>query len=145
MATTAYTIGFYLSRASRSMRYYVDRLFEDSEFPEVSMGYIGVLLELHREDDRTISDLSRAVRLEKSTMTGLIERMVRAGLIVREQDENDRRAHRIRLTERGREVRPLLDRVLSRSYSDLTRGLSNKDIEKTKQVLSRIIENAAAK
>jgi len=145
MDTTAYTIGFHLSRASRTMRYYVDRLFAESEMGDVSMGYIGVLLALYDEDGRTMSDLSREVRLEKSTMTGLIERMVRTGLIVRKQDENDRRAQRIWLTERGRDVRPGVGRVLERSYSDLTEGLSGKEIDKAREVLSTIIENACGK
>lgn len=145
METRAYLIGFYLSRTAFAMKQYVNRLLQESGMGEVSMGFIGVLLELYRADGQTLTELGEAVKLEKSTMTGLIDRMVRAGLVTREADPADRRVLRVWLTERGKRIQAGIGRVLGRSYQDLTRGLSEKEIGRMEKMLAHIIENANRK
>lgn len=110
--------------------------------PEVSMGFIGVLLDLYRADGQTISELGEAVRLEKSTMTGLVDRMVKAGMVTREPDPADRRVQRVWLTERARQFQSGVTRVLAKSYQELTAGIARSDIVKMEKLLARIIDNA---
>ncbi len=44
------------------------------------------------------------LKVRPSTATGIVDRLVRDGLVTRERDEMDRRRVRIRLTERGLQV-----------------------------------------
>jgi MarR family transcriptional regulator, organic hydroperoxide resistance regulator len=106
------------------------------------MGFIGVLLALYRADGQTISELGETVSLEKSTMTGLIDRMVRAGLVNREADPADRRVLRVWLTERGKQVQTGIGKVLGQSYQDLTSGVADKEVEKVERILGHIIDNS---
>ena len=109
---------------------------------EVSMGFIGALLSLYEADGQTLSELSEAVSLEKSTMTGLIDRMVKAGLVTRESDASDRRVLRVWLTPQGKEVQSGVDKVLAQAYKDLTRGMADKEIDKIEKTLAHLIDNA---
>jgi DNA-binding MarR family transcriptional regulator len=143
MDDKAYTLGFYLSRSSLAMSQYVNRLLKESGLSEVSMGFVGVLLSLYHLDGQTISELGEAVRLEKSTMTGLIDRMVKAGLITREPDADDRRVLRARLTARGWEIEGELARVLAKSYKELTLGVPAGEIEEVQRVLMNVIANSS--
>jgi MarR family transcriptional regulator, organic hydroperoxide resistance regulator len=43
----------------------------------------------------TLKELTRAVGLSQSTVSGIVERLERAGLVQRKTDENDRRFTRI--------------------------------------------------
>ena len=142
METRAYMIGFILSRASRAMKYHVDKSFKETDLGEVSMGFIGVLLELYRADGQTISELGEAVSLEKSTMTGLIDRMGKAGLVTRETDPADRRVLRIWLTSKGKNIQADVAKVLCESYKKLTSGIAEKDVLKIEKLLGHMIENA---
>jgi MarR family transcriptional regulator, organic hydroperoxide resistance regulator len=142
MERKAYNLGFHLSRCSLAMRGHVNRLLKDAGFAEVSMGFVGVLMTLYEEDGRTISAVGEKVSLEKSTMTGLIDRMAKAGLITRETDQTDRRVLRVWLTARGREVQTGIARVLAASYKELTSGLSAREIEHVESALLRVIANA---
>jgi len=142
METKAYMIGFYLSRASLAMRQHVNRLLKEAGHGDVSMGYIGALLSLYRADGRTISELGEEVSLEKSTMTGLIDRMEKAGLVTREPDPADRRALRIWLTDKGRSIQVTVGKVLAQSYKDLTKGVSDKEVERMQKLLTHIINNS---
>jgi DNA-binding MarR family transcriptional regulator len=125
------------------MSQYVNRGLKEAGLADVSMGFVGVLLALYRNDGRTISELGEAVSLEKSTMTGLIDRMVKAGLITREPDASDRRVLRVWLTDRGRAVQPGVARVLGQSYKELTRGISVGEVERIQEVLMNVIANAS--
>jgi DNA-binding MarR family transcriptional regulator len=142
MEIKAYNLGFHLSRGSLAMRQHVNRLLKDAGLTEVSIGFVGVLIALYEKDSQTISALGEKVSLEKSTMTGLIDRMVKAGLITRKADAHDRRVLRVWLTARGRELEVELRQVLARSYKDLTRGLAAGDISKVETVLKRVVANS---
>ncbi len=144
METKAYMIGFFLSRSSLAMKQHVNLLFKEEGMEDVSMGFIGVLLELYKGDGRTISELGDSVSLERSTMTGLIDRMAKADLVTREPDPADRRALRIWLTERGTRIQPVVAKVLGQTYRDLTSGIGDKDVEKVEKLLGRIIDNASS-
>ncbi len=62
-----------------------------------------VLAALYRcEDGLKMSELSSALRVSNGNVTGIIERLVGEGLVVREAIPGDRRAMRVRLTSDGR-------------------------------------------
>ncbi|WP_231119129.1 MarR family winged helix-turn-helix transcriptional regulator [Rhodovulum sp. MB263] len=65
-------------------------------------GQFMVLLELWREDGLTQRDLVERLDVEQATIANTLNRMERDGLILREPDAADRRARRVRLTERAR-------------------------------------------
>ncbi len=64
-----------------------------------------LLAQLERvEDGLLLGELSRRMMVSNGNMTGLVERLVRSGLIERNLSEADRRAVRVRLTADGRRV-----------------------------------------
>ncbi len=81
--------------------------------------------------DLSLSSLSERIRAQNSTVTGIIDRMEREGLAVRERSTSDRRVVYIRLTTKGRQlakdiqVEPMeiLRMVLSTLSRDDTRDL----------------------
>ncbi|HVW40608.1 MAG TPA: MarR family transcriptional regulator [Amycolatopsis sp.] len=51
-----------------------------------------------------MTELTRLLHLEKSSLTGLVDRVERRGLVTRVPDDRDRRACRIALTDEGVEL-----------------------------------------
>ena len=135
-------MGFLLSRATWAMNNFVNRMLRDSNLGEISVAYFAVLQALWENDGISISDLGERAQLEKSTMTSLIDRMEGAGLVRREDHPTDRRAYKICLTARGKELEEKLDQVTSRTYQHLTRGIPEKDLQKSIEVCKKLIENA---
>jgi DNA-binding MarR family transcriptional regulator len=68
-----------------------------------SLRWYDVLLHLYAAPDRamTMRELSEAVVISKSGLTGLVDRMQREGLVERSADREDRRRVRVRLTSQG--------------------------------------------
>jgi DNA-binding MarR family transcriptional regulator len=101
---------------------------------------LNVLKLLNEIGELSFSELSRRLAAQNSTVTGIVDRMVQAGLVVREQSAEDRRVWRIRATERG----AALAREVAVLPWDLLRdSLSTLD-EAEKVSLVRILRKLAA-
>ncbi|NGX96936.1 MAG: winged helix-turn-helix transcriptional regulator [Candidatus Afipia apatlaquensis] len=89
----------------------------------------GVLFFLGRNDGALIGDISAALDIVPSAITGLADRMERAGLIKRKRDGADGRAQRVYLTETGEKIRK---RAVARARdinTTLTDGFTDKEID----------------
>ena len=58
-----------------------------------------------------VKDLSRELLLDSSSLTGHLDRMERAGLVVRKDDPDDRRAIRVFLTDKGRRLKKQMEPI----------------------------------
>jgi DNA-binding MarR family transcriptional regulator len=137
-----YQVGFLLSRATWAMNNAVNRILRENGLPDISVAYFAVLQALWETDGLSISDLGERVQLEKSTMTSLIDRMEAADLVRRDDHPTDRRAYRICITSRGRDLEEKLDQVVTEAYNRLTRGVPEKDLQAAIEVLKGILNNA---
>ena len=63
-----------------------------------------------------MTDLSQLLHLEKSSLTGLVDRVERRGLVTRVRDGRDRRACQVALTDEG-------TRLAIEAHQDVTRRL----------------------
>ena len=63
-----------------------------------------VLMVLWEQDSQPVNDIARRLFLETNTVTPLLQRMERLGLVMRRQGEKDKRQHIVSLTARGRQM-----------------------------------------
>ena len=76
-----------------------------------SEAFFNLLVTLKRADKPvTQSELSQQLLVDKSNVTGLLDRLSSTGLIRRNPVAGDRRSYHVTLTDRGREVIDELDR-----------------------------------
>jgi DNA-binding MarR family transcriptional regulator len=71
---------------------------------DVTMSQWTVLKQLWKQEGRSQVELQQLLDLEAATVTGLVQRMTRGGLIRTSTDRHDKRVQRVFLTERGREL-----------------------------------------
>lgn len=109
---------------------------------QIKPAYLGVLMVLWQQDGLKAIELGRLVGLEPSTMTGLLDRMERDGLLARQADPEDRRAQRIVLTARGRKAQGPVNAVLNRALLTMFDGVAERDVERLKKTLRQVLANA---
>ncbi len=109
---------------------------------QVKPAYLGVLMSLWGEDGLKAVELGRRAGLEPSSMTGLLDRMERDQLVKRTADPSDRRAHRIYLTQQGIDVKGTVTDVVTRIIDTVFIGISDNELDQTKDVLRRILANS---
>jgi DNA-binding MarR family transcriptional regulator len=89
--------------------------------------YIGqeqVLLHLWEPDGASQAELGARVQASPPTLTKMLQRMERAGLVRRERDAGRGRASWVFLTERGRELRGEVETLWRHAEDELTATLT---------------------
>jgi DNA-binding MarR family transcriptional regulator len=90
------------------------------------------LLILSRTGVLTMGELSNRLYLAYSTTTDLVDRLERAGFVVRERDAEDRRVVRVRIQDKGAQ---LIEEVLDARRAYLADVLQCLDTEERSQIL----------
>lgn len=67
--------------------------------PDMSRLQFSILMILAHDEDQTISELSRKLVVDPSTLVPSVDALERKGLVVRQRDPNDRRRIPLQLTE----------------------------------------------
>ncbi|MEV0677974.1 MarR family winged helix-turn-helix transcriptional regulator [Actinosynnema sp. NPDC050436] len=83
--------------------------------------------------------LGQALGLDKTTLTAELDRLERAGLIVREPDPADRRVRVPVITERGRAVQAEVEKLHVRVEAGFTAGLEPAEAHALRALLQRLI------
>jgi len=96
---------FSINDVARMLRTYAD--FKAAQFGITRAQWV-VLVRLDRFEGLKQSELADMLDLQPITLTRLLDRLCRSGLIERRPDPNDRRANRLYLTA---SARPLLERL----------------------------------
>lgn len=133
---------YLISRATLVITAALRRDLEAVGAGQVRPAYLGVLMSLWQEDGLRGVELCRRAGLEPSSMTGLLDRMERDGLVARTADPADRRAHRISLTVEGRRLQKRVDRVVERTLEAVLSGVREPDLGRLKKSLKQILANA---
>ena len=68
---------------------------------KITLAQIAVLEILVREGALRMTDLARLINVTTAAMTGMVERLVRDGYVVRTSDDGDRRIIKVRATAKG--------------------------------------------
>ena len=133
---------YLLTRASLVMTAHLKQAFAAAGAGRIRPAYVGALMCLWREDGQKGVELGRCAGLEPSTMTGLLDRMERDGLVERRPDPGDRRAQRIFLTAEGRRAEAAVSEIVDRTMEETLRDVPEKELRKLKTTLRQILTNA---
>jgi MarR family transcriptional regulator, organic hydroperoxide resistance regulator len=120
--------------------------FLAGELREAGMGELGVshmeiVGVLTRREKIQMKDLVDLIGKDKSTITALVKKLVRLGLVRKSADPGDSRISFISLTAKGRGLEPAILRISARLKSRAYRGLSGKDKGDLMRLLAKIRES----
>lgn len=135
-------VGFLLGRAYYSYIGLLEKMLAEAGLGEHCKPGMGSLLfALFRQDDRTISEIGRELGLARSTMTGMIARMRKAGLITEYRDPQDGRAVRIRLNPLARSLESRCRKLAADIERLLCRDLDAQHQEHLREALAVVTRN----
>ncbi len=97
---------------------------------------VNALEALTREDGLSLKELSGRMALSHSTVSGIVDRLERRGLVGRRTDERDRRYSRIFLSQKVKEY--VREEVPSRTLGPVIKALERASAEERAQALAGI-------
>ncbi len=101
----------------------------------VQMRLLGVL----RDREPAMSEIARHMDLDKSSVTGLVDRAERRGLVSRISNTEDGRSIRVALTPTGKTLADNMTRDVGRRITELVEGLSTSETKQLAALASRLL------
>lgn len=106
---------------------------------------IRLLLELRRQDHRTVGDLSRNLCLANGNTSAMCKKLSAEGFILRSRDQDDERVVKVSLTQSGYEVIGRIEACLEDKFRPVFTNQSEDDLadilkglEKLNALLTRL-------
>ncbi len=90
----------------------------------------------------TAGELAQKLSVTPPTISGIVDRLVKLGLVRREDDESDRRLVRNHLTEKGEAACGWLERGLARYTRRIISEMADEDVEAFISGLKAFVEAA---
>lgn len=112
---------------------------------DVTLSQWFVLKQLWKQEGKSQVDLQDLLDLERATVNGLVQRMIRAGLVQSKPDPIDKRVQRIFLTERGRALQKITPALEEEVNARFLEGFSDDERIFFIRLLARALRNATEK
>ena len=106
----------------------------------LSMPQFGILMYLYHHGRCGMSSINARLDVTNAAASQLVDRLVQGGLVERSEDPQDRRARRIALTDRGRQ---LIEGSISERFrwvENLVQGLSDEEQAIVLKALSILLD-----
>lgn len=113
-----------LGAMQRDLMPSVVRMHEDDG---LTLLEILVLQVVDRREEPTIKQVSALIDRSVSRTSRIIERLVRRGVLVRREDENDRRSRRLRLSDEGSALIGRMQELRAAATCDLLDHLDDEE------------------
>ena len=124
-----------LVESSRLLRNYIDHR---AKARGTTRAQWIVLFRLRQQEGLSQVDLADVLELQPISLVRLLDRLVEHGLLERRHDPKDRRANRLFLTERGRQLVDDLDSLRDDIAADVLQDIHDEAIETSLQALRDI-------
>lgn len=134
----ALSIGYLTRYAHRA---FVKALTDELAPHGILSGQWSVLRILWDIEGLTQVELADRMRVEKASLTGVLEGMERRGLILRVRNEDDRRKINITLTAQGRRLKRQLLPYAAEINRKATRGMSGAEKAQLRGLMEKLIQN----
>lgn len=108
---------------------------------DISSGQWSVLRVLWESDGLSQVELADQMRIEKASLTGVLDVMEKRGLISRTRNADDRRKVNIHLTPRARTLKEKLLPFRTKINKRATRGMTVEEVETLRRLLAQVISN----
>lgn len=133
--------GFLISQIKQVQGRVFTRLLQAHGIREVNGAQGRILFVLWRESPLPITELARRTGLAKTTLTGMLGRLERAGMIRRTAVAADRRMAGIALSDAAEALRGDYEAVSRHMETLFYRGFTQAEIETLEAGLARVLHN----
>ncbi len=100
-----------------------------------------IIFALLKSETLTMKDLSERIGKDKSTVTALVDKLLKLGYVEKTRDTKDSRVIFVTLTDNGRELKPMFDAISKDLMELVYRDISSEEKEALLYTLLKIYHN----
>jgi DNA-binding MarR family transcriptional regulator len=129
-----------LARTAFAVMAVLTKLAADNDLSLTQLRMLGILRDRHLK----ISELACALGLDRSSVSGLVDRTEKRGLIQREPDPLDGRSVRISLSPEGAKSAGQGATEIARALSPMTTALNRTEARRLTELLERMLRSTVS-
>lgn len=112
----------------------------------IGLAKLDVLAQLARHPDGiSMSNLSTALKVTNGNVSGLINRLIKDGLVSKEMSSTDRRSFKAKLTEKGLETFQTAMKFHAETLAELMHDISLEELVQTTEPLRQVSDKLKLK
>ncbi|MFY0687231.1 MAG: MarR family transcriptional regulator [Cyclobacteriaceae bacterium] len=100
-----------------------------------------ILAVLWYQDGITQQQIATAIERDKTTISRVLDSMIKRNLLRREKSESDKRSKLIRLTDHGKQLQEKLVSISGKLFMQSLEGIEDTDVKSALKVMHRLINN----
>jgi DNA-binding MarR family transcriptional regulator len=139
-AELAREFGRLVSEMKNEMRQYLQEKIREAGL-DISFELLEIMALLWQKDGVSHQEIADLITKDKSSLTYLIDNLVKKNLVKRVEDKNDRRIRQIFLTAKGKLLQKKLNPWVLELYQKATEGITAAEISNAIRVVNRMKEN----
>ncbi len=128
-------IGRYISQIHRKGSIFISKELNSLG---IGSGQVMFLLELYRGDGKSQEELAERLNIDKGTTARAIKKLEEAGFLTRERDLVDKRAYKVYLTEKGKDIKEDVYEIMMKWEEKITSNLNKEESENVVNLLMKI-------
>jgi len=117
-------IGYWINKVERTMKNIHDKRFQEYG---ITLSQGSLLHQLWHKDGLTQTEMQERLKLRGASVSGLVDALIKKGLIVRKQDNEDARYKRLYLTEKGRTIEDKTIGLLMELDEEIMEGFDQEE------------------
>lgn len=129
------------ARLTAAAHDFLSRRLRDAGHADIEPCHGDVFVVLFAEDALGLTELARRSGRCKSTVSVMVRRLTTLGYLEKVTDDKDTRAVKIRLTEKGRKLKPVFDAISQTMAETLAEGLTAPQLEALESSLTQCLAN----
>lgn len=132
-------LGSDLARLVRIWRALIDHRLKPLELTQTHWVTLHNIHQLPPEQSQI--QLAKAIGIEQPSLVRTLDQLEHKGLISRQTCANDRRAKRIKLTEKAEPLIQEMEAVISHTRGDILAGISAEELEMLTSLIRKLEQN----
>lgn len=133
--------GFLISQIKQINGRIINKLLSKNNLKAINGEQVRILIVLWQKDGISSKEISKGSSLAINTLTTMLDRMEKSGLIARKIDAKDRRKTLVYLTKLGKDLQEPYAAISAKMEKIFYHGFSEPEIKQLETYLQRILEN----
>ncbi|OBZ09086.1 MarR family transcriptional regulator [Bacillus sp. FJAT-27264] len=127
-----------IGRIHRRSNRFIEKELKKHNIHGIAPSHGDILFHLYGQESITMNQLSCLIDKDKSTITALVEKLVRLEYVKKEQDLNDGRIFRLSITDEGRALKPIFEAVSESLLAAVYEDFAPEEKEQLLRLLGKI-------
>ncbi len=135
-------IVYFISRTKRKMLQFIEQKLHENGIDDLITSQGNILTALYQNDGKlTMSQIAQKIGKDKSTVTPLIDKLLKLGYIEKEKNEEDKRITYIILTPKGLALKSKFDSISAQVYETAYSDFTEEEKETLLRLLKKLNKN----